>query len=72
MKLIKLALVSALVCAANGAYAQYPADAELMNGLGAGESRKFAEPSDAVWGVGKRETPKPHDPFPFGGGPVDD
>jgi hypothetical protein len=28
--------------------------------------------SAEVWGVSKREPVQPHNPYPFGGGPVDD
>ena len=53
----------------------YPMDAEAHFKLPALES--YAErqarvgESPAVWGVSKREV-TPHDPFPFGGGIIDD
>ena len=66
MKHIKLAVVSVLVFAANGAYAQYPADAEAHYSMAG-----TAQQSEA-WGVGKRQAPTPHNAFPFGGGQIDD
>jgi hypothetical protein len=65
MKHIKLAVISVLVFAANGAYAQYPADAEASYSM-AGTAQSEA------WGVGKRAVPTPHNAFPFGGGQIDD
>lgn len=53
----------------------YPADAEASYNLPAIET--YAErnarlgDSSAVWGVSKREV-EPHNPFPFGGGFIDD
>ena len=53
----------------------YPADAEASFNLPAIES--YAErqarlgDSPEAWGVGKRAV-QPHDPFPFGGGYIDD
>jgi hypothetical protein len=53
----------------------YPMDGEGHFNLPALES--YAErparvgDSPAVWGVSRREV-QPHDPFPFGGGPVGD
>lgn len=53
----------------------YPADAEASFTLPALESRadRIARLGDAseTWGVSRREV-QAHDPFPFGGGPVDD
>jgi hypothetical protein len=55
----------------------YPSDAEANYSLAASDTyadqqaRKGTEESEG-WGVSKRQQPKPHDPFPFGGGPVDD
>ena len=72
MKHIKLAVASVLLFAA---YAQFPADAEAINGIGSGNSmqqmRSVVEQPE-VWGVGKRQGPAPHNPFPFGGGVIDD
>jgi hypothetical protein len=54
----------------------FPADAEASYNIPAIES--YAErhtrmgESAEVWGVSKREQVQPHNPFPFGGGPVDD
>ena len=53
----------------------FPADGEAAYELPAPES--YAErharmgETPASWGVSRREV-QPHDPFPFGGGPVDD
>ena len=55
-----------------GAFAEqgYPADAEASYDLPAIQT--YAERNaDAVWGVSPREV-TPHDPFPFGGGFIDD
>ena len=55
-----------------GAFAEqgYPADAEASYDLPALQT--YAERSgDAVWGVSRRDV-TPHDPFPFGGGFIDD
>jgi hypothetical protein len=77
MKHIKLAVVSVLFFAANGAYAAFPSDAEASYAIAASntyadmQARKGGEQSQA-WGVGKRQAPTPHNAFPFGGGPVDD
>ena len=53
----------------------FPADAEASYTLPALESHaeyyaRVGEPPES-WGVSRREV-EPHDPFPFGGGPVDD
>ena len=53
----------------------FPADAEASYDLPALETRadyyaRVGEP-EAVWGVSKRQV-TPHDPFPFGGGFIDD
>ena len=78
MKHIKLAVVSVLVFAAQGAaHAQFPADAEASYSISARntsadvQARKSGEQSE-VWGVGKRDVPTPHNAFPFGGGVIDD
>ena len=79
MKLIKLAVASVLFAASAGAaYSQpFPADAEAPYVIAPSDTyadmqaRKGGERSE-VWGVGKRQSPTPHDPFPFGGGVIDD
>jgi hypothetical protein len=54
----------------------YPADAEASYNIPAKET--FADRHAAMgegsetWGVSKREQVQPHNPYPFGGGPVDD
>ena len=53
----------------------FPADAEASYDLPALESRadyyaRVGEP-ESVWGVSRRVV-TPHDPFPFGGGYIDD
>ena len=55
--------------------APYPADAEASFDLPALESyaerhARMGEGADA-WGVSKRQV-EPHNPFPFGGGYIDD
>lgn len=70
LSFIALGLQSAAVQAS-----PFPADAEASYNLPALETHadrhaRMGEAS-AVWGVSKREV-QPHDPFPFGGGPVDD
>ena len=52
----------------------YPSDAEASYDLAALETYadRMANAGDApVWGVSRR-TVQPHDPFPFGGGVIDD
>ena len=53
----------------------YPADAEASYDLPALETHADRQArmgdSPGSWGVGKREV-QPHDPFPFGGGLIDD
>ena len=53
----------------------FPSDAEASYDLPAIEARadRYARMGDqpAAWGVSKREV-APHDPFPFGGGFIDD
>jgi hypothetical protein len=80
---MQLAVLSSLVFAVQGAVAAnmeqpYPADAEASYTLPASDSyaermaragRADEEPQ--AWGVGKRQV-TPHDPFPFGGGYIDD
>jgi hypothetical protein len=56
----------------------YPADAEASVSLPAldtyadQQARKGNTQGAEAWGVSKRQQPKPHDPFPFGGGYNDD
>lgn len=68
MKLKQLVTLSILALGVQGAaQAAYPADAEWSQ-------LDFDRPSvsgAASWGVGKRSA-EPHDPFPFGGGYIDD
>ena len=83
MKRAQVAVVSILLFAVQGAaYATdvqsaFPADAEASYSLPAldtyadMQARKGGDQQE-VWGVGKRQGPAPHDPFPFGGGPIDD
>ena len=80
---IQVAVVSVLLFAAHGAVVaanqdmQYPSDAEASYSLAAldtyadQQARKGEAEQSQSWGVGTREV-KPHNPFPFGGGPVDD
>ena len=53
----------------------FPADADASYDLPALETYADRQArmgdSPAAWGVSKRDV-TPHDPFPFGGGPVDD
>ena len=79
---VKLAVLASLVFAGQGAIAanveeQYPADAEASYSLPAPDSYSErmaragrADEEPQAWGVGKRTVP--HDPFPFGGGFIDD
>jgi hypothetical protein len=67
MKLKQLFALSVLAFGIQGvAQAAYPADAEWSQ-IAAFESSEGA----ASWGVSMRQV-KPHDPFPFGGGYIDD
>ncbi|HEX2826802.1 MAG TPA: hypothetical protein VHP37_10685 [Burkholderiales bacterium] len=80
---MKMVVLSSLVFAVQGAVAAevdqpYPSDAEASYSLPALDSfadqmaragRANEEPQS--WGVGKRQV-TPHDPFPFGGGFIDD
>ena len=53
----------------------YPADAEASFNLPAAdayaEQQARLDDGAAPWGISKRQ-PQPHDPFPFGGGYIDD
>lgn len=77
MKATQLVVVSALAFGLQGfAHASpFPADAEASYHLRPLDT--YADQQDrpgqsgATWGVAKRQL-QPHDPFPFGGGYVDD
>ena len=77
MKRIQLLVLSALVAGlqASAAQATFPADAEASYDLPAIQT--YADRmagignSGEVWGVSRRVV-EAHNPFPFGGGPVDD
>ena len=74
--LIVLSVLS-LGLASTAAQATFPSDAEASYDLPALESRadRYARManggSDEAWGVSKREV-QAHNPFPFGGGQIDD
>jgi len=84
MKHVQIAVVSVLLFAAQGAAysggmeSPFPSDAEASYSLPAldtyadMQARNGGSEQSEVWGVGKRQSPTPHNPFPFGGGPVDD
>jgi hypothetical protein len=80
---VQLAVVASLIFAAHGAMSAptespYPSDAEASYNLPASDTyqdqhaRAGTMEQSENWGVGKRQPVKPHDPYPFGGGPVDD
>ena len=77
MKRIQLLVLSALVAGlqASAAQAAFPSDAEASYDLPALETYadRMARTSNGgeVWGVSRRQI-EAHNPFPFGGGPVDD
>jgi hypothetical protein len=63
----QLLLIAALVLGVHGvANATYPADAEWSQV----QFQREASTSNS-WGVSKRQV-EPHNPFPFGGGYIDD
>ena len=77
------AVVSVLLFAAQGAVSAndtsaYPADAESSYNLPPRDTYADQRTQNGMsaaseqWGVGKRQAPSAHNPFPFGGGPVDD
>jgi hypothetical protein len=80
----QVVVVSALLFAAHGAAMSamtdipYPSDAEANYSLAAldtyadMQARAGGAEKSEVWGVSKRQAPTAHNPFPFGGGPVDD
>lgn len=56
------------------AFASYPADGEAsydLPALSTYADRMAASEGSAPWGVSRRDV-QPHDPFPFGGGFLDD
>ena len=79
MKRIQLLVLSALVAGlqASAVQATFPSDAEASYDLPALETyadrmARIGDTSGAeTWGVSRREV-EAHNPFPFGGGPVDD
>ena len=77
MKRIHLFVLSVLTFGLLGVAqaSPFPADAEASFSLPAADSyaERYARDdiSAAVWGVSKREV-QPHNPFPFGGGYIDD
>ena len=79
MKRTQLLVLSALVAGLQMSVAQasFPSDAEASYDLPAIETYadRMARIGDSsgseVWGVSRREV-EAHNPFPFGGGPVDD
>ena len=80
MKRMQLLALTALVAGLQIAVAQaspFPSAAEETYALPEGETyaERMARQGDTngaeVWGVSRRQV-IPHDPFPFGGGPVDD
>ena len=78
MKRNHLLVLAVLVLGVQGAVAQaspFPADAEASYSLPALETyaERYARIGEASesWGVSKREV-EPHNPFPFGGGYIDD
>ena len=79
----QMAVLSVLIFSWQGAASAdtqngYPADAESNYDLRPADTyadqqaRKGISPVSEQWGVGKRQAPTAHNPFPFGGGPVDD
>ena len=78
MKRNHLLVLSVLALGLQGAVANastFPADAEASYSLPALETHadRYARMGDTseAWGVSKREV-EPHNPFPFGGGYIDD
>ena len=77
------AVLSVLLISVQGAVSAnsdlpYPVDAEARYSLMARDAyadqpaRTGIRAASEHWGVGKRPAPTAHNPFPFGGGPVDD
>ena len=76
MKRIKAVVLSVLVFGLQGvAHASFPSDAEASYNLPApatyADRHANMGESAAAWGVSKREV-SAHNPFPFGGGYIDD
>jgi hypothetical protein len=74
--LVSLAVVAQALSFSAFADQSFPSDAEASYDLPAIETRadsyaRMGEDLGAAWGVSPRGV-APHDPFPFGGGPVDD
>jgi hypothetical protein len=79
-----LAVLSIVMFAAHGAAisasveSPFPSDAEASYDLLAPDTyadqqaRAGNDGGSESWGVGRRQAPMPHDPFPFGGGYIDD
>ena len=69
---VSLVLVG-LQSVSGAALAEFPADAEASYNLPAIQTYAEAQAAggDTSWGVSRREV-TPHDPFPFGGGFIDD
>ena len=77
MKAKQLLFVSVLAFALQGVVqaSPYPADAEASHNLPAldtyADQQERSGAANETWGVTKRAV-EPHDPFPFGGGYIDD
>jgi hypothetical protein len=76
MKAKQLVALSVLALGLQGvAHATYPSDAEASSDLPAlqtyAERQAAVGDGSAAWGVSKREA-QAHNPFPFGGGYIDD
>ncbi len=72
--LVSFVLVGLQGMSFGSAFAAYPADAEASYDLSASESyadRMARSEGSAAWGVSQREV-QPHEPFPSGGGFIDD
>jgi hypothetical protein len=70
----QIVALSFLVVGLHGvAHATFPADAEFSQNLPAGETYadRHAGSENSSWGVSNRAV-EPHNPFPFGGGYIDD
>jgi hypothetical protein len=75
---LTVALFAAFGALPAQADSSYPADAEASYSLPASDTYADQQarigdgPDSQQWGVGKRQPPTPHNPFPFGGGYHDD
>ena len=74
----KLVVLAVLSLGLQGvAHAQFPMDAEANYSLAPADTyadqqaRSGTGATSAAWGVSKRQV-EPHNPFPFGGGYIDD